>query len=519
MSDEIFFLACWLSGKSRHANRVIGPRGLLASTHDAVARRVRDEVDVLLFLRRLFPNLDLAAATNDADAHGREQVVGSVRVEVDATVEDGGTVFADSALDESASTGVGVNEIGHVVDNAADKDKSASLGLLLELVKLNDGQLLNGDTPVEARSPAVELLLLLLDETLLNGVLRKALQVLGHANLTHDPDEDLGGVVLVPLESVAVVRGELVVKVVVTFTEGGKRSQGVVTRGAAVVKGLLANPVSKRVDAESRLVDNNETDDTRVDKAAHVVAPAETSHERGEEEAKDAQKVEVVLVLETDNGVLVQIRNVGSSLELGVLLEDHPAHVRKEETALSIVGVLVGVDKSVVGSVAVGPPLDGTLTGTATDTGQNDSEGESTSVGSVSPHAVVPGGDTETREVVVGKRPNGGLCVKRSKGREENANEGNNNDNGRVDPVNVIVPVGERERLVRDVDLGLFRAVGVGGGAVGAREKAGLDLFRLVVCVCAGREGEHLVDVDRFELLVGHDGCITSELQNEKEKK
>jgi len=50
------------------------------------------------------------------------------------------------------------------------------------------------------------------------------------------PDEPLGWIVLVPLDRVAVVHGELVVEVVVPFADGDEGSDKVVTRGVCVVK-------------------------------------------------------------------------------------------------------------------------------------------------------------------------------------------------------------------------------------------------------------------------------------------
>ena len=68
-----------------------------------------------------------------------------------------------------------------------------------------------------------------------------------------DGDEPLGGVVLVPSDGVTVVHGELVVEVVVAFTDGGESGDEVVTRSVLVVEGRLAEPVGERVDTEGRL--------------------------------------------------------------------------------------------------------------------------------------------------------------------------------------------------------------------------------------------------------------------------
>lgn len=56
-------------------------------------------------------------------------------------------------------------------------------------------------------------------------------------------DEPFGGVVLVPLDRVAVVHGELVVEVVVPLADGDEGGDHVVSRGVLVVEGRLAEPV------------------------------------------------------------------------------------------------------------------------------------------------------------------------------------------------------------------------------------------------------------------------------------
>lgn len=69
----------------------------------------------------------------------------------------------------------------------------------------------------------------------------------------HGSDEPLGRIILVPLDGIAVVHGELVVEVVVAFTNGNERSDEVVAGSVLVIKGSLSKPVGQRVDTESRL--------------------------------------------------------------------------------------------------------------------------------------------------------------------------------------------------------------------------------------------------------------------------
>ena len=67
------------------------------------------------------------------------------------------------------------------------------------------------------------------------------------------PNEPLGRVVLVPLDGITVIHGELVMKVVIAFPNGDKRGEDVVAWSVFVIEGSLAQPMRERVDAKGRL--------------------------------------------------------------------------------------------------------------------------------------------------------------------------------------------------------------------------------------------------------------------------
>ena len=208
--------------------------------------------------------------------------MGGIGVVVDATVEDGSGVLADGGGDESLATGVALDEVGHVVDDTGDGDESLSvLGVFDEIVPADDGELLQGSSPVEGRALLVKLLLHLLHTTLLDLVGAELLEVVGEAQVLPDTDGPLGGVVLPPLNGVAVVRRELVVEVVVALAEGDKSGDDVVARRVAVVEGLVAEPVGQRVDAEGGLLDEAEAQYAGVDIATDPVTPAQAADEGG----------------------------------------------------------------------------------------------------------------------------------------------------------------------------------------------------------------------------------------------
>lgn len=360
------------SSRASADNRLSDLGDLVTSPDDRVTRGVLRSDTILLHLRTL-PDLNLATTADDTNTHGGEEVVSSVGVEVDTAVEHGGSVLADTALDESLTTRVLVDEVGDVVNNTSNSNKAAAvLSLLNVVVPLNDGQLLKGNTPVELLTLLVDLLLELLDTALLDFVGTELLQVGGKAKLGPQPDRPLGGIILVPLDGIPVVGRELVVKVVVALTEGDESGDDMITRRVAVIERLITEPVSKRVDAEGSLLDEEDAEDTSVDESTLPVIPEETSNSRREDQTHEDDNLDVVLVLPDDDRVLVQIGDIGAANALGVLLHDHPAKVGVQEALADGVGVLVGVGVAVVSTVVTAPPADGALDSTATNKSEED---------------------------------------------------------------------------------------------------------------------------------------------------
>jgi hypothetical protein len=396
--------------RARADNGLLDLGDLVAGTNDGVTSLILGVTNVLVLTLGTLPDLDLAATTDDTNPHGGEEVVGSVRVEVDTTVEHGSSILADAALDQSPATGVLVDEVGDIVDNTGNSDQTAAvLSLLNVVVPLNNRELLKGNTPVELGALLIDLLLELLNTALLNLVGTELLEVGGEAELAPEPDGPLGRVVLVPLNGVAVVGGELVVEVVVTLTKSDESSDDVVPGAVAVVERLVTEPVGQRVDAEGGLLDEEDAEDTGIDEATHPVTPKETSNSRGEDETHEDDDLDVVLVLPDNDGVLVEVGDVGAADALGVLLHDHPAKMAVQEALADAVGVLGGVGVAVVSTVVTAPPADGALDGTAANSGEEDAQRQGGIVRLVCPETMVSGCDSETSPEVVDDGPSSGL--------------------------------------------------------------------------------------------------------------
>lgn len=255
---------------------------LVAGTDDLLALLIFDIVDIFVLPLSTLPDFNLAATSNNTDTHGTEQVVRGVAVHVHASVEHGGSVLANARADHCLSTRVMFDEFGNVVDYTSHGDQTAPvLGLVDIVVPFHYWQLIKWYTPVELGTLLVEFLLLLLEPSFVDFILLELLQVIGQAELLPDPDGPLGGVVLMPLNGVAVVRWELVMEVVVSLAEGDNSSDDMVSWGVTVVKWLVAKPMGKRIDAESCLLNDEDAEDTSIDESTKPVTPKKTSHQHG----------------------------------------------------------------------------------------------------------------------------------------------------------------------------------------------------------------------------------------------
>lgn len=175
----------------------------------------------------------------------------------------------------------------------------------------------------------------------------------------------------------------------VAFTEGGESSDDVITRGIAVVEWLVTEPVGEGVDAEGRLLNEADAENTGIDVATEEVTPEEAADEGREDDTHADDGLDEVAVLPDDDGVLIEVRNVGAAGLLRVLFHDHPADVRVKQTLADRVGILDSVGISVVGTMIPGPPSDGALYGTSAHGSEVDLERCGGLVRAMSPETVI----------------------------------------------------------------------------------------------------------------------------------
>jgi hypothetical protein len=118
-------------------------------------------------------------------------------------------------------------------------------------------------------------------------------------------------------------------------------------------------------------------------------------------------------MLPDNNGILVEIGDVGAADALRVLLHDHPAEMAVEKALADAVGVLGCVGVAVVSAVVTAPPADGALDGTRTDGGEPDPQRKTGVVRLVRPETMVSSGNSETGPEVVHDGPRSGLPLQR----------------------------------------------------------------------------------------------------------
>ena len=214
------------------------------------------------------------------------------------------------------------------------------------------------------------------------------------------------------------------VEVVVAFTQCDDGSKDMIARRIAVIKRLVPQPVSEGVDAESGLLHEEDTENPRVDEASFPVAPAETRYEHGEDETHHEDYLEVVAMLPDDNGIFVEVGDVGTADAFGVLFHDHPAwghgqygcgltgtecqttsccvtvHVglgrlghtkmRVEKTLSHGIGVLVGIGIAMVGPMVSRPPSDRSFDRSAAHGSEEDSKWQCGGIRRVCPQTMIP---------------------------------------------------------------------------------------------------------------------------------
>lgn len=134
---------------------------------------------------------------------------------VDATVEHGCRVLADGGRNQRLAARVLLGEVRHVVHEPGDGYQGAGFRFVEEVLPLHQGQSGERLAPVEDAKLAVQLLLLLLEFSLVDLVLGEGAEVAGQAQEFPSGDAPLVWVIGQPSGRVAVVGRKLLMSILV----------------------------------------------------------------------------------------------------------------------------------------------------------------------------------------------------------------------------------------------------------------------------------------------------------------
>lgn len=176
-------------GSASGGRRLLNLRDLVPRTNDLLPLIVFHVLYILVLPLCALPDLNLASSANNADSHGREQVVRGVRVHVNTTIEHGCSILANARVNHGFPSRVMLDEFGDVVNDTGDGNKTAAvLGLVDKVIPFHNWERIEGDTPVEFRTLLVEFLLHLLDTALFDLVLFELFEIIRQTKLLPHPD-------------------------------------------------------------------------------------------------------------------------------------------------------------------------------------------------------------------------------------------------------------------------------------------------------------------------------------------
>lgn len=127
-------------------------------------------------------------------------------------------------------------------------------------------------------------------------------------------------------------------------------------------------------------------------------------------------------------------------------------HILAVKEALSDgVRVLLGISIAVMSPVVSGPPSRTALDGSGSSRCEENLKGECGLIRGMGPETMVASGDTQTGEVVIGGCEDACLGLKRYPIRCNKPHKRYENNEVRVQPVDMLVPVLQCDRLVGDI--------------------------------------------------------------------
>ncbi len=234
------------------------------------------------------------------------------------------------------------------------------------------------------------------EQRTLNLEWRGALQATSQAHPLQRGNDPLRRIELPPTHAIAVVVREDVVKVVIALAVSDEREERIVTRGVRVGVRPRAPHVSQRVDEEGDVMADHQAQDAREDERAPHIADRPTC-QQGEADVGHQHQRHIEAMLELEQRVAAQIGNVGEVRLAAGILAQHPADVRKPETAFDGIRIEVDVvDVQMMRAMAAAPDERAVLQRHRAEDHEEQPQRPVRVVGLVRPQSVVAAGDRQS---------------------------------------------------------------------------------------------------------------------------
>lgn len=109
-------------------------------------------------------------------------------------------------------------------------------------------------------------------------------------------------------------------EVMITLSHRHQSGEHMISRRPAVIKWLLANPMCKTVHTKRSLLYETSPHNPRIHKPTPPVSPAQARNQHREPPRREQQELAIMLVLEDDNRIAIQIRDISTPFDLGVIV-------------------------------------------------------------------------------------------------------------------------------------------------------------------------------------------------------
>jgi len=199
----------------------------------------------------------LHPSIEDTNAFHGKQVMSGVGVIIYAAKECSCRIFSDVLCQEMTTARVLVKKAADIVDIPTDEDEWSILGLFLERFPGDNRKIIRILGPDEGILLSSQAFQLHGQFAFAHFVIGERLKMGSEPNPLHHSDEPFGGVILIPFDSISEVHRELVMEVMITFTNGHESGDDVVARCMLVIKWRIPKPMSEGIDAESAMVNES----------------------------------------------------------------------------------------------------------------------------------------------------------------------------------------------------------------------------------------------------------------------